>query len=208
MDQVGGFSSQIPATCASGTERDVLSREVNRWRDEWRGYFLAGDLGIVAYNPQKDAEIQLASANLFECWYHETRQVGSWLFVEARTRPYCRLGLWPSVSTCPAIRLSVFELALFVLSDFRLRTLPYLAVLVAICGGLFVLFRRLAREGNLRRFFAPRLSTSLFTVFVASLGIWRFAAKPADVLMWIFIAYVGACVLRYVQRKYIVGVGV
>lgn len=201
IEQADLFLVQLSSKCDIGSDPGLLAREVQRWKNEWKGYFLARGLAIMPYDSQQERAMQRANAALLSCWYSETKHIGSWLVSEETTRDYCHLEPFTRCCLCPHLRLSLFEFAISLVSHPQVSGLPYLAVLACILGGLVFLVRKLVKQGALREFIQPRVSTVVLTVICAMVFIWWFIASLIDLIGWIILAYLLASSIMYAKKK-------
>ena len=162
-----------------------------------REAFLDGDLILEPYSADQEVELNKAKSDFFSCDYAEHKQVGNWLIIFETSRPYCHT-FWFAAGMCPSIIFSLGHFFFYLISSFKLATIPYLIGLLIV--GLSITYVWWAFLKNRPKLSRLKIFSLSFVVFIAEfflivMPFWLWG----QIIGW--ISFIGILVLWYKYLK-------
>ena len=168
---------------------DAFEQEIMDWVIfKNRRILLDRDLILEPYSIERESEIQKNRNNLLSCRDEESKQIGSWLIVSERGRPYCQTFWYGPPGMCPTAVLSSGHFLFYLMKNLSLATLPYLAGLLFVGGTIIYLWWKLLKNQPVMKLWR------LITVSVVSLAIELFLLVMP---FWVFGQFIGWMLLFF-----------
>ncbi|HNP79753.1 MAG TPA: hypothetical protein PKI00_02800 [Candidatus Pacearchaeota archaeon] len=142
--------------------KSIFFQEVESWINNWKGYFLSGDLIFSSYGQNKETKILKNKGNLLNCNYVEYKRVGNWLVESDASRDYCYLS---SGFGCPVPVISYTKFFNFLVSNINNTTIFYLTIFLAIIISTVSFIIYLIIKKELGFFLKPRKRKIIVTIF-------------------------------------------
>ena len=142
--------------------KSIFFQEVESWTNNWKGYFLSGDLIFSSYSQNKETEILKNKDNLLNCRYVEYKKIGNWLVENETSRDYCYLS--PGFG-CPEPVISYTKFFNFLVSNINNTTIFYLTIFLAIIISTVSFIIYLIIKKELGFFLKPRKRKIIATIF-------------------------------------------
>jgi hypothetical protein len=176
-----------------------LRQELVEWFNSpnQRRVILDGNLIFEPYSTDRAFELQKNKNNLLSCGYSKYKQIGNWLIILETSRPYCQ-PFWYALGSCPSIVLSLGAFFVYLVTNFSLTTLPYLAgFFLAGVTTMYIWWKVLRDRPALKLWKMIVLSFIILTgqLCVMALPVWL----PGQIIGW--ISCLGLLVLWYIQVK-------
>ena len=151
---------------------------------------------VIHWDSVQAARLREQEQQLFNCRYQTWQQIGAWLIYEDAARTYCG-SKFQIGGGCRGLRFSALGFAAYVLLHPQSNTLPYFAIIGGslLIGGWF--FVRRAKRGQLLTFLRPHRVMVIVTTIMAVVVGCFFATSVPDLIAWIVIFYLVACVLGW-----------
>lgn len=181
-------------SCETVMPPDLLTREIARWGNLWRGYFLDFNLTFIDASTEQGRAALASPTNPLDCYYDEVRLVEGWIVVRGTSRDYCKFG--PSLSMCPSLRLAPTQFLWYIATTTSDDTLPFWGLLgfgiVASAAGLWWL----CRTSWITRFLQPSCLSLIATAILTIVATGLFAAVVTDIPLLALLSFGAVQTLR------------
>lgn len=176
---------------------EPLSQEIINWFDsaDQRRAIFDGNLIFEPYSSDRAFDLEKNKNNLLSCDYGEYKQIGNWLVIFETSRPYCQAFSY-ILGSCPSIVLSLESFFVYLVTNFSIATLPYLAgLLFASVTTTYLWWQVLRNRPALKLWETVVLSLIVLMgqLCVMVVPVWL----PGQVIGWIL--FFGILVLWYKQ---------
>ena len=178
---------------------DAFEDEIIQWLEfKNRRILLDRDLILEPYSIERESEIQDTKNNLFACRYEESKHIGNWLIVSELGRSYCHTFWYGAGGMCPTVVLSSGHLLFYLVTNFSLASLPYLAGLLFAGGIVISVWWRLLKNQpvmKLWKIIALSLVILGIELFLLFMPFWVIG----QIIGWILLFFIS--VLWYKRLK-------
>jgi len=127
--------------------RQVLIQEMDRWAWAKEG----NELIVTKYSQEKEKEFADRKKQFRACYYFDYKRVGNWLFVYTGLYDHCSFTVARPTTCVDGTVIQPIGFFVFLLTNIRIATIPYLIPYLIAISIFGVVIRRLVRRKESRK---------------------------------------------------------